>query len=93
MAIRQIHRIGFVHSASLFASIARIPGVSLYNLQTGAGPEELLPVAGDFRVIDVTDRLADFQETAAVAVNLDLVITCDTAMAQSGRRSWECGCG
>lgn len=38
-------------------------------------------VADRFSVIDLGSRLEDFLDTAAVVMNLDLLITCDTAVA------------
>ena len=43
--------------------------------------EELQDLAGRFPITEVGSRLDDFIDTAAVLVNLDLVITCDTAVA------------
>ena len=41
------------------------------------------PVAdlASFPLVDLSSRLTDFQETAAIVANLDLVITRDTAVA------------
>ena len=50
------------------------------SLQKGPGVEELQDVAGRFPVTEVGSRLDDFMDTAAVIVNLDLVIGCDTAV-------------
>jgi hypothetical protein len=66
---------------SQFAGIARMPGVRLYSLQVGAGREQLTELAGQMPITDLGDRLGDFYNTAAAVVNLDLVITCDSAPA------------
>ena len=59
--------------------------VTLISLQTGPGAEQLKRSDGHFRVVDLGDGLsrADdvFAETAAVMMNLDLVITVDTPLA------------
>ena len=57
-----------------FARLAAIPGVSLVSLQKG----EPAPA---FPVTDLADQLTDFDETAAIMKNLDLVIAVDTAVA------------
>jgi tetratricopeptide (TPR) repeat protein len=66
-----------------FAPLARLKGVHLFSLQVGPGREQLTAVAGQFPIIDLGGRpdLASLDDTAAVAKNLDLVISIDTAMA------------
>jgi tetratricopeptide (TPR) repeat protein/ADP-heptose:LPS heptosyltransferase len=75
--------------------LARIPGVRLIALQKGPGSEQVEAVAGRMRV----ETLADFDEgpqsfldSAAVMMNLDLVVTTDTAVAHLagalGRPFW-----
>jgi Flp pilus assembly protein TadD len=66
---------------SCFEPLAGVPGIHLVSLQKGAGAEELQEARGRFPVTDVGSRLEDFMDTAAVMVNLDLAITCDTAVA------------
>jgi len=58
-----------------------VPGVSLYSLQYGATRESFKDLPDGMTVHDLGDDVADFEELAAAAVNLDLVITVDTAMA------------
>ncbi len=66
-----------------FRSIAAIEGVQLYSLQKGHGSEKLAEAG--FPIVDLGSRLDEtgtaFQETAAVMCSLDLVITCDSALA------------
>jgi tetratricopeptide (TPR) repeat protein len=89
------HRIDVGRSAPLamFSRLATVPGVRLICLQKGAGIEQL--DTGGPRL----ERLAGFDEgpqafldSAAVMVHLDLVITCDTALAHLagalGRPTW-----
>lgn len=68
-----------------FAPLARVPGVRLLSLQKGPGREQIEALSGQFPVIDLADRLdvsgGAFMDTAAVMMNLDLVITSDTAIA------------
>jgi tetratricopeptide (TPR) repeat protein len=67
-----------------FAPLGRIPGVSLFGLQKNDGIEQLasLPEGMMVNVLgDDFDRGADaFLDTAAVMMNLDLVVTSDTAI-------------
>ena len=66
---------------------AAIDGVRLLSLQRDSGTQQLANCP--FPVEDWGSRLDEggiaFRDTAAVIQNLDLVITCDTALA-SGRR-------
>jgi tetratricopeptide (TPR) repeat protein len=64
-----------------FEPLVGLPGVRLFSLQKEAGVEQLQEAAGRFPVTELGSRLDDFMDTAAVVVNLDLVITCDTALA------------
>jgi tetratricopeptide (TPR) repeat protein len=65
------------------AGIARLPGVRLISLQKGAGSEQLsaLPAGMQEETLGADYESGDFAETAAVMEALDLVISCDTAMA------------
>jgi hypothetical protein len=67
-----------------FAPLARLRGVQLVSLQNGPGSEQLREVASQFSVFDLGSRLDEtagaFMDTAAVMKNLDLVVTCDTAI-------------
>jgi Tetratricopeptide repeat len=65
-----------------FAPLARVPGVKLVSLQTSHGVDQLYSSDVNFPVIDLMGRRGrDFDETAAVMSNLDLVISPDTAVA------------
>jgi tetratricopeptide (TPR) repeat protein len=67
-----------------FARLAQVEGVRLVSLQKGPGVDQLGDLAGRFPVLDLGTRLDEesgaFMDTAAVMVNLDLVITSDTAI-------------
>lgn len=67
-----------------FAPLA-ITGVELISLQKGDGCEQLAGIATQFRVRDLgndfDERHGTFMDTAAVIKNLDLVVTCDSAVA------------
>jgi Flp pilus assembly protein TadD len=68
-----------------FEPLARVDGVRLLSLQAGAGSEEPGRLGGRFPVLDLAARFDEsagaFLDTAAVMTHLDLVVTCDTAIA------------
>ena len=64
-----------------FAPLARVPGVHLYSLQKGEHAAQAKAPPAAMRLIDWSDDLADFADTAALVQNLDLVISVDTAGA------------
>ncbi|TAF01407.1 MAG: tetratricopeptide repeat protein [Oscillatoriales cyanobacterium] len=76
------HLKDFVRSSdfSYFLKFLDIPGVSFYSLQkeVSADDRSLLTQTS---VIDLSDNLNDFADTAAVISQLDLVICVDTAVA------------
>ena len=69
---------------SHFARLADIEGVRLISLQKGPGVEQLVRLPEPSRIVDLGVRLDEangpFMDTAAVMVNLDLVIASDTAV-------------
>jgi hypothetical protein len=64
-----------------FEALARLPGVQLVSLQKGPGSEQVAALAGRFPILNVSDRLDTFLDTAGVIMNLDLVVSVDTAVA------------
>jgi hypothetical protein len=68
-----------------FAPLGRLVGVSLFSLQRGAGTEQLPQVTSLFPITDLGSWIDEggsaFMATAAVMKSLELVITCDTAIA------------
>ena len=63
------------------ASLAQVREVRFHSLQKGeAGKQAKDPPAG-MGLMDRTEELNDFAETAALIANLDLVISVDTAVA------------
>ncbi|CQR74809.1 TPR repeat-containing protein YrrB [Sporomusa ovata DSM 2662] len=60
--------------------LAYIPGVTFYSLQKGEAAQQANTPPG-MKLIDLTDDIADFADTAALIMNLDLVISVDTAVA------------
>jgi tetratricopeptide (TPR) repeat protein len=65
------------------AGIAGLSGICLINLQKGPGSEQLdaLPAGMHVETLGPDYESGDFAETAAVMEALDLVISCDTAIA------------
>ncbi len=64
-----------------FAPLARLPGVRLVSLQKGHGTDQLNGLGERLQILDLGDRLKTFSDTAAVMMNLDLVISSDTSVA------------
>jgi tetratricopeptide (TPR) repeat protein len=81
---------------SAFAPLAALPGVTLIGLQKSDGLDQLHDLPAGMRVQTLGplfDQGPDaFLDTAAVMMNLDLVISCDTAVAHLagalGRPLW-----
>jgi tetratricopeptide (TPR) repeat protein len=63
---------------STLASLANVAGVHFVSLQTGDAAKHSTKFPG---LLDFSDQLNDFADTAALIDNLDLVITIDTATA------------
>jgi tetratricopeptide (TPR) repeat protein len=66
-----------------FARLAEVPGVRLISLQKGPGAEQIGKLSRRFPLVDLDrqlDNAGAFVDSAAVVKNLDLVITCDTAV-------------
>jgi Flp pilus assembly protein TadD len=65
---------------SAFAPLREVPGVRFHSLQIGAAARQEA-ATGPMPLIDHTDRIGDFADTAALIANLDLIIAVDTAVA------------
>ncbi len=67
--------------------LAMVPGVCFVSLQKGDGLDQLRSLAGRFPIVELPGSVdegedeRDFLDTAAVASQLDLVITPDTAVS------------
>ena len=81
----KVHRGDRLRSVPLtrFAPLAALPGVTLYSLQKGAGTEQLGDgTASRMGIVDLGARTeSDMSDTAAAIMNLDLIVTVDTAIA------------
>jgi FkbM family methyltransferase len=81
---------------SEFAPLGKLKGVQLLSLQKGAGVEQLDELGGVLEIATLGDDLDEaagaFMDSAAVLMNLDLLITPDTAIAHVagalGVRTW-----
>ena len=62
-----------------FEPVARLPGVRLFSLQKGYGTEQLTGRKAEWGIVDLGEKISDFMDTAAVMMNLDLIISVDTA--------------
>lgn len=87
---------GRSYPLSALEPLARVPGVRLIAIQKGKGEEQIDALAGRFEVerpgADFDAGKDAFADTAAMMMNLDLVVTSDTAVAHLagalGRPCW-----
>ncbi|WP_169717627.1 tetratricopeptide repeat protein [Sporomusa silvacetica] len=61
--------------------LAGIPGVTFYSLQKGEAAQQANTPPPGMRLIDLTNDIEDFADTAALIMNIDLVVSVDTAVA------------
>ena len=61
--------------------LATLPGVRAFSLQKGAGRADLAGMRLPPDFVDLDAAIADFDDTAAAIAQLDVVVTCDTAVA------------
>ncbi|MDE2342855.1 MAG: tetratricopeptide repeat protein [Betaproteobacteria bacterium] len=77
---------------SAFAPLALVPEVRFISLQKDVCDRDAAFAAGSRNRFDTGCRPSDFPDTAALLMNLDLVISVDTAVAHLagalGRRTW-----
>jgi Tfp pilus assembly protein PilF len=89
-------KVGAVRSLPLEAfaplvALSHTREVQFFSLQLGE-PAKQLEAMQDLPIIDLTADLYDWADTAALIANLDLVISCDTAVAHlaaaMGKPTW-----
>jgi FkbM family methyltransferase len=68
-------------SVETFLPLASVPGVTLYSLQVGPHAGDIDKIAHSALIENMSPRLKDFSDTAAVIEQLDLVICVDTSVA------------
>jgi Flp pilus assembly protein TadD len=68
-------------SLEIFKPLAQCDNVIFYSLQKGKAAEQAKNPPEGMKLIDYTDEINDFSDTAALIENLDLVISVDTAVA------------
>lgn len=66
---------------SALAPLADLPGIAWFSLQKGPARDQLTSGDSPLKLHDLTDKLDNFADTAALIEQLDLVITVDTAVA------------
>lgn len=75
-----------------FSPCATIPGISWYSLQVGGAREQAAEAPPGMLLHDLTTDIGNFEDTAALMTNLDLIITIDSAVAHLsgalGRQTW-----
>jgi len=67
-------------SLEIFSPLAQINGITFYSLQKGETANQAKNPPEGMKLIDYTEEIKDFSDTAALIENLDLVISVDTAV-------------
>ena len=69
-----------------------MPRIEWHSLQLGEPARELSSIAGEFPIVDHSNDIGDFADTAALLENLDLLISTDTAIVHLagalGKETW-----
>ncbi|APH56635.1 Tetratricopeptide repeat family protein [Granulibacter bethesdensis] len=66
---------------SAFAAFCQLPGAHFVSLQKGPPAQEAKYPPAGMNLLDPTVHLSDFEDTAALIMALDLVMTVDTSVA------------
>lgn len=76
----------------ILSVLCKIPEVTLYSLQKGPPAKIVKDLPDCSSLVDISNSLRDFGDTAAVIACMDLVISVDTAVAHlagaMGKRVW-----
>ncbi len=67
-------------SLDVLAPLGSVAGATFISLQKGEGEDEAAQPPAGLNIINLGSQLTDFADTAAVIMNLDLVICVDTAI-------------
>jgi tetratricopeptide (TPR) repeat protein len=68
-------------SFDLFSPLLKLDNITFYSLQKGEASVQTKHFPRGVNFIDFTDAIEDLSDTAAVIMNLDLVISVDTSVA------------
>jgi tetratricopeptide (TPR) repeat protein len=66
---------------SMLGPLALVDGARFFSLQKGDPQKQIASSSPGLAIIDLGDELKDFADTAAVMMNLDLIVCVDTAVA------------
>jgi tetratricopeptide (TPR) repeat protein len=65
----------------VFSSLANMDEVLFYSLQKGVAGAQVEELAREIKIIDCTEDIHNFSDTAGLIEHLDLIISVDTAVA------------
>lgn len=81
-----------IHDLNVLQALADIPGVHWFSLQKGAGEEDITASLMPQPITALGADIHDFADTAAILMQLDLLIAVDTAVAHLagalGKHCW-----
>ena len=79
-------------SLDILSPLGQLNNITFYSLQKGEGARQAKYPPEGMRFFDYTDNIDNFSDTAAFIMNLDLIISVDTAVAHLagalGKRVW-----
>ncbi len=72
---------GKVFDLKFLEPLIKHPKINVYSLQVGVEKEDIKKYGYEDDIIDLTDKLTDFNKTASLVKQLDLTISSDTSVA------------
>jgi len=72
---------GKVFDLEYFRPLVESDKFNIYSLEIEKAKEDIAHCGFENKIIDLSEKLADFSKTASLVSELDLVITCDTSVA------------